>query len=73
MDEYDKILKFIQEMERNNTKIRNNKYLQHLQEINHFKLSKKFHREMVRNNNKIRSNRIIRELKIKINSDFQSI
>ena len=47
MDHYEKkILKFIKEMERNNIKIRYNKYLQHLQEINHFKLLKKFHREM---------------------------
>lgn len=66
----EKILKFIKEMERNNKKIRNNKYLQHLQEKNHFKLLKKFHSEMERNNKKIRSNRIIRELKIKMKLPF---
>tara|TARA_B100000424_G_C22938802_1_gene499519 strand:- start:956 stop:1189 length:234 start_codon:yes stop_codon:yes gene_type:complete len=71
MDQYEeKILKFIEEMERNNIKIRNNKYLKYLQKINHFKLLKKFHREMERNNNKIRSNRIIRELKIKMKQRF---
>ena len=66
----EKILKFIKEMERNNIKIRNNKYLQYLQEINHFKLLKKFHHEMERNIKKIRSNRIIRELKIKMKHSF---
>lgn len=71
MDDYEeKILKFIEQMERNNIKIRNNKYLKYLQEINHFNILKKFHREMERNNNKIRSNRIIRELKIKMKQPF---
>jgi hypothetical protein len=71
MNDYEeKIYNFIEEMERNNIKIRNNKYLQHLQEINHFNILKKFHREMERNNNKIRSNRIIRELKIKMKQPF---